>query len=290
VQCSAARFYSVCSIALPWQTDVPVDLGATRRAVLLLPGLVQLLSVMGASGSVARRPSSGGGRGGLAGGEFARTQVHRTGPARPGGAGAGDGAGGGAGRGGRDTAGTVNVVCPRCRCVVVPPAPVFQCPCGQLMTYSVDGRAPGDGTAAQSQMMRGYSMMNVNGSVYVAPTGGGGAPPQDELEAAGGIPYSLLSLFPVVTWNSATMGMAMGGDGGNSSDNSSDHSDLTSCRVCLLDYEDGDLVKTLPCMHRFHSECIDKWLATHRTCPVCKTYVDARSSFEVGVPANAPAS
>ncbi|CAD5118732.1 DgyrCDS7412 [Dimorphilus gyrociliatus] len=34
----------------------------------------------------------------------------------------------------------------------------------------------------------------------------------------------------------------------------------SSCVVCLETYEAGDKLKTLPCLHQYHHECIDKWL------------------------------
>lgn len=45
--------------------------------------------------------------------------------------------------------------------------------------------------------------------------------------------------------------------------------DLT-CSVCLEQVADGELVRSLPCLHRFHSNCIDQWLRQQATCPVCK--------------------
>jgi len=49
----------------------------------------------------------------------------------------------------------------------------------------------------------------------------------------------------------------------------------SDCSICLMEYDDGESVKSLPCTHRFHSACIDKWLESHNTCPVCKIQVDS---------------
>lgn len=44
-----------------------------------------------------------------------------------------------------------------------------------------------------------------------------------------------------------------------------------SCAVCLGDYEIGEMIRQLPdCHHHFHLDCIDQWLATHTTCPMCR--------------------
>ncbi|CAL4888752.1 unnamed protein product [Urochloa decumbens] len=43
------------------------------------------------------------------------------------------------------------------------------------------------------------------------------------------------------------------------------------CPVCLEDVDAGEMVRQLPaCKHLFHVECIDMWLQSHRTCPVCR--------------------
>jgi len=45
----------------------------------------------------------------------------------------------------------------------------------------------------------------------------------------------------------------------------------TTCPICLDDFEDGQLVKVLLCLHGFHVQCIDPWLVvSNELCPVCK--------------------
>lgn len=44
------------------------------------------------------------------------------------------------------------------------------------------------------------------------------------------------------------------------------------CAVCLNEFEDDETLRLLPkCSHVFHTDCIDAWLASHTTCPVCRT-------------------
>ncbi|KAK3270618.1 hypothetical protein CYMTET_20989 [Cymbomonas tetramitiformis] len=48
----------------------------------------------------------------------------------------------------------------------------------------------------------------------------------------------------------------------------------SQCYICLSEYEDGELVRTLPCKHEFHAPCIDKWLKdVHRVCPLCRASI-----------------
>ncbi|KAI1317308.1 hypothetical protein EDD11_008677 [Mortierella claussenii] len=45
----------------------------------------------------------------------------------------------------------------------------------------------------------------------------------------------------------------------------------TMCSICLGDYEVGEQVRTLPCYHQYHVECIDPWLLNVASmCPICK--------------------
>ena len=43
-----------------------------------------------------------------------------------------------------------------------------------------------------------------------------------------------------------------------------------ACSVCLADYADGDKLQILRCSHLFHDACIEPWLKTNRTCPLCR--------------------
>ncbi|KAG5451622.1 RING finger protein 44 [Clonorchis sinensis] len=40
--------------------------------------------------------------------------------------------------------------------------------------------------------------------------------------------------------------------------------------ICLDDYESKDLLRAMRCRHEFHAKCVDKWLKTKRTCPLCR--------------------
>ncbi|XP_052198100.1 E3 ubiquitin-protein ligase MPSR1-like [Diospyros lotus] len=44
----------------------------------------------------------------------------------------------------------------------------------------------------------------------------------------------------------------------------------SECAICLAEYEVGGEAKEMPCKHRFHPGCIEKWLGIHGSCPVCR--------------------
>ncbi|KAI3897983.1 hypothetical protein MKW92_004477 [Papaver armeniacum] len=46
--------------------------------------------------------------------------------------------------------------------------------------------------------------------------------------------------------------------------------DGLTCSVCLEQVDVGEIVRSLPCLHQFHANCIDPWLRQQGTCPVCK--------------------
>lgn len=46
------------------------------------------------------------------------------------------------------------------------------------------------------------------------------------------------------------------------------------CMICLESYYNKDLLRILPCMHSYHTGCIDTWLQRSVFCPICKSGVD----------------
>ncbi|RCV15764.1 hypothetical protein SEVIR_3G086000v4 [Setaria viridis] len=59
-----------------------------------------------------------------------------------------------------------------------------------------------------------------------------------------------------------------GGGGG-------DATGWAQCVICLGLVQVGEVVRRLPaCKHLFHVECIDMWLRSHSTCPICRAAVE----------------
>ncbi|CAF2164711.1 hypothetical protein YC2023_090649 [Brassica napus] len=47
---------------------------------------------------------------------------------------------------------------------------------------------------------------------------------------------------------------------------------IEDCIICLSNFEEGETVKVIPhCGHLFHVDCVDKWLNSHVTCPLCRS-------------------
>ncbi|KAK6117768.1 hypothetical protein DH2020_048497 [Rehmannia glutinosa] len=67
----------------------------------------------------------------------------------------------------------------------------------------------------------------------------------------------LLDSLPLFTFRSVTPNIA-GGD----------------CAVCLSKFEPHDRLRLLPlCCHAFHAACIDAWIVSNQTCPLCRSTV-----------------
>ena len=52
---------------------------------------------------------------------------------------------------------------------------------------------------------------------------------------------------------------------------SSDLSSSSDCCICLCQFNHGDILRLMPtCCHAFHVHCIDPWLLSHSSCPICR--------------------
>ncbi|KAL7203953.1 hypothetical protein ACSBR2_017085 [Camellia fascicularis] len=70
-------------------------------------------------------------------------------------------------------------------------------------------------------------------------------------------PNDLINSLPLFTFGSVT-GNIVSGD----------------CAVCLSKFERNDQLRLLPlCCHAFHTDCIDAWLSSNQTCPLCRSAV-----------------
>ncbi|CAL0333256.1 unnamed protein product [Lupinus luteus] len=86
---------------------------------------------------------------------------------------------------------------------------------------------------------------------------------------AQGINNELLSTFPILFY-STIKDLKKG-------------KESLECAVCLNDFKDDDTLRLLPkCNHVFHPTCIDSWLCSHVTCPVCRANLN-QDSCEVDV-------
>eukprot|EP00735_Rhodelphis_limneticus_P006318 TRINITY_DN18708_c0_g1::TRINITY_DN18708_c0_g1_i1::g.20358::m.20358 TRINITY_DN18708_c0_g1::TRINITY_DN18708_c0_g1_i1::g.20358 ORF type:complete len:232 (+),score=15.26,sp/Q8BI21/RNF38_MOUSE/41.00/9e-16,zf-RING_2/PF13639.1/38,zf-RING_2/PF13639.1/1e+03,zf-RING_2/PF13639.1/2.3e+03,zf-RING_2/PF13639.1/1.2e-15,zf-C3HC4/PF00097.20/1.4e+02,zf-C3HC4/PF00097.20/1.9e+03,zf-C3HC4/PF00097.20/4.7e-07,zf-C3HC4_3/PF13920.1/6.4e+02,zf-C3HC4_3/PF13920.1/6.4e+02,zf-C3HC4_3/PF13920.1/2.9e+03,zf-C3HC4_3/PF13920.1/1e- len=141
----------------------------------------------------------------------------------------------------------LSVVCPRCYGVVLVPPGVSRllCPCGQRLAVRrpeaqvfVTLPRNSDGTIRLSDLERLAENM---------------------LALERGASQNLIDLLPTHTFHAS---------------HSTEEETHKQCMVCLMDYEEGDELRTLPCFHSFHRDCVDKWLLSNRICPVCKTSID----------------
>lgn len=44
----------------------------------------------------------------------------------------------------------------------------------------------------------------------------------------------------------------------------------STCVICMCEFETRQTLRVLPCSHEYHAKCIDKWLKSNRTCPICR--------------------
>lgn len=87
-------------------------------------------------------------------------------------------------------------------------------------------------------------------------------PPDDHATTDKGLDKSAIEALPVVAYGADSEKALFDPAGGN------------ECVVCLSEFVHGEKLRLLPdCQHGFHLGCIDTWLCTHTSCPVCRRSV-----------------
>ncbi|PON46866.1 Zinc finger transcription factor [Parasponia andersonii] len=75
--------------------------------------------------------------------------------------------------------------------------------------------------------------------------------------AARGLDSDIIETFPTFVY-STVKGLKLG-------------KGSLECAVCLNEFQDNETLRLIPkCDHVFHPDCIDAWLVSHSTCPVCR--------------------
>lgn len=97
----------------------------------------------------------------------------------------------------------------------------------------------------------------------------------EEIEAGGhqvlhtrvrcGIDKDVIESFPTFLY-SEVKGLKIGKGG-------------VECAICLSEFEDEESLRWMPpCSHTFHANCIDVWLSSWSTCPVCRANLSLKPS------------
>ncbi|XP_050228821.1 RING-H2 finger protein ATL70-like [Mercurialis annua] len=82
--------------------------------------------------------------------------------------------------------------------------------------------------------------------------------PDDHIVLDIGLDESTLKSYPKLLYSEAKL---------NKTDTTG-----SCCSICLADYKNSDMLRLLPdCEHLFHLKCVDPWLRSHPTCPICRT-------------------
>ena len=51
-------------------------------------------------------------------------------------------------------------------------------------------------------------------------------------------------------------------------DETLDLNEFEKCCICLAEIRNNEIIRELQCGHRFHKNCIDKWMENEKTCPL----------------------
>ncbi|XP_039491980.1 uncharacterized protein LOC120452010 [Drosophila santomea] len=62
--------------------------------------------------------------------------------------------------------------------------------------------------------------------------------------------------------------------------------DAEKCAICLTLFEIENEVRRLPCMHLFHTDCVDQWLVTNKHCPICRVDIETHMPNDALAPSS----
>lgn len=97
------------------------------------------------------------------------------------------------------------------------------------------------------------------------------------IEVPQGLDDSTINTFPKLTYYEMKKNSCYNNSSGNIEDPSN-----SSCSICLADYKEEDMLRLLPdCGHLYHLLCVDLWLKSHNTCPICRTPINPSSVNKV---------
>lgn len=89
---------------------------------------------------------------------------------------------------------------------------------------------------------------------------------QEQHQPKPGLDAAAIALLPSFPYRRRA-----GADGSTSVPADAAGAGAAECAVCLGVLDEGQMVRQLSgCKHVFHQECIDVWLATRASCPVCR--------------------
>ncbi|GFY95781.1 hypothetical protein Acr_11g0000870 [Actinidia rufa] len=94
-----------------------------------------------------------------------------------------------------------------------------------------------------------YACIRRRQSPAIGPVAGMGAP-------STGLDKATISCLPIVSYGPGQSSL------------------VGECSICLGAFEEGEKVKVLPlCHHGFHAGCVDTWLLSRPSCPLCRAAV-----------------
>ncbi|CAI8585604.1 unnamed protein product [Vicia faba] len=97
-----------------------------------------------------------------------------------------------------------------------------------------------------------------HGVIYdlTLPNGANGVRAQNNLPS-NGLNQDVINTFPTFRYSNVK-GLKIG-------------KSTLACAVCLNEFQDDETLRLIPkCSHVYHHGCIDIWLVSHNTCPVCR--------------------